>query len=83
MNEIVQIIYLVSAVILGGLFVVLMDNLNQKKLIKFLLAFSGGFLLSIAFAHFLPELYHEHEHEIGLYVLLGFLIQLFLDNLMG
>lgn len=83
MDELIQIILLISAVLVGGLFVVLMDAINQKKIIKILLAFSGGFLLSIAFAHFLPELYHEHENEIGIFVLLGFLIQLFLEYFSG
>lgn len=83
MSELLQIIFLIAAVIVGGLFVVLMDAINQKKIIKILLAFSGGFLLAIAFAHFLPELYHEHESEIGIFVLLGFLIQLFLEYFSG
>lgn len=72
-----------AAVVAGGLIVAILTSLNQKKIIKILLAFSGGFLLAIAFAHFLPELYHEHTEKIGIYVLLGFLVQLFLEYFSG
>ncbi len=58
MPEYIQIILLIGAVVIGGSFVSLMNFMNQKKFIKMLLSFSGGFLLAIAFAHFLPELYH-------------------------
>ena len=48
-----------------------------------MLAFSGGFLLAIAFNHFLPELYAAHNNSIGLYVILGFLFQLILEYFSG
>ncbi len=48
-----------------------------------MLAFSGGFLLSIGFIHFIPELYEASELPIGLYILCGFLIQLFLEFFSG
>jgi zinc transporter ZupT len=57
MMDLFNILLLIFAVFLGGIIVSLMDGLKQKKLIKIMLAFSGGFLLSIAFVHFLPELY--------------------------
>jgi zinc transporter ZupT len=83
MNEIINILALIIAVLLGGLLVMWVDSYNQKKLIKIMLAFSGGFLLSIAFVHFLPELYASHVKYIGLYILLGFLVQLFLEYFSG
>jgi len=83
MNELVQIALLILAVIIGGLIVVWLDAINQRKIIKMLLAFSGGFLLAIAFVHFLPELYQDHQSSIGIFVLLGFLIQLFLEYFSG
>ena len=39
---------------------------KNDVLIKLLLAFSGGFLLSIAFIHFIPELYEHTSINIGL-----------------
>ena len=48
-----------------------------------MLAFSGGFLLSIAFTHFLPELYDSGKEYIGLFILAGFLVQLILEFFSG
>lgn len=76
-------ILLFGSVILGGMIVSLANRYDQRKLIKILLAFSGGFLLAIAFVHFLPELYAHHSHYIGLYVLTGFLVQLLLEYFSG
>ncbi len=56
---------------------------NKANVIKLLLAFSGGFLLAIAFTHFIPELYHEESSSIGIYILLGFLVQLLLEFFSG
>lgn len=83
MSVLLQISLLIAAVIVGGAIVDLLSSFNQKKIIKMLLAFSGGFLLAIAFLHFLPELYHDHSEKIGIYVLLGFLVQLFLEYFSG
>jgi zinc transporter ZupT len=52
-------------------------------MIKLLLSLSGGFLLAIAFVHFIPEIYVHNGQEIGYYILLGFLIQLFLEYFSG
>ena len=46
-----------------------------------MLAFSGSFLLSITLIHLLPEASHELGEKAGVYVLLGFLIQLVLQRL--
>lgn len=70
---------LLGSVFSGAFIVAILENANKQKLIKLLLAFSGGFLLSIAFIHFLPELYSHSKASIGLYILLGFLIQLLLE----
>jgi zinc transporter ZupT len=83
MTEIWNILALIAAVLLGGLLVIWVDSYKQKNLIKIMLAFSGGFLLAIAFNHFLPELYAAHNNSIGLYVILGFLIQLILEYFSG
>ena len=77
-------IVLLIPVLIGGLTVILLERNNQTKLIKLSLAFGGGFLLAIAFTHLLPELYeHSHTSNIGIWVLFGFLIQLFLEYFSG
>ncbi|WP_107039252.1 ZIP family metal transporter [Brumimicrobium mesophilum] len=76
-------IFLVASVLLGGGLVVFLQNLNKGKIIKVLLSLSGGFLLAIAFIHFIPEIYAHGSSGIGYYILLGFLIQLFLEYFSG
>lgn len=63
--------------------VVMLDQNKNKRFIKLALAFSGGFLLSIAFIHFIPELYIHSTGQIGLFILLGFLLQLILEYFSG
>lgn len=76
-------LFLIVSVIAGGLLVLFLEKKNQQQLIKLSLAFSGGFLLAIAFVHFLPELYHDHTTKIGIWILVGFLVQLFLEYFSG
>lgn len=76
-------LFLLLSVATGGTIVLLLERKNQQQLIKLSLAFSGGFLLAIAFTHFLPELYHEHTTSIGIWILVGFLVQLFLEYFSG
>lgn len=84
MSELIgTIFFLLLSVILGGLLVVFLEKKNQARFIKLSLAFSGGFLLAIAFIHFLPELYAEAHTTIGIWVLVGFLVQLFLEYFSG
>lgn len=77
---------LLLAVVVGGLIVSLLSRVkevNQSRVIKLLLAFSGGFLLAIAFHHFLPELYEHHVPNIGIFVVGGFLVQMLLEFFSG
>jgi len=64
----------------SGLLVYLL-KLKSRKALKLLLAFSAAFLIGISFLHLLPEIYEEHTIYIGLFVLVGFLLQLFLELL--
>ena len=51
------------------------------KFTQILLSFSGAYLLSITILHLLPEVYtnKSHVNSIGLFILLGLLLQLILD----
>ena len=73
-------ILLIGGVMGAGLGVYLLD-LKSPRALKFLLAFSAAFLIGISFAHLLPEVYETHSIWIGVCVLLGFLLQLFLELL--
>lgn len=83
LNSFTVIVSLIGAVVVGGLTVVYLQATNKTQLIKLLLAFSGGFMLSIAFTHFIPELYEHQTASIGYFILLGFLIQLLLEFFSG
>lgn len=74
---------LILSVVVGGFFVTYLQQTNKAQIIKLLLAFSGGFLLAIAFTHFIPDLYHEESASIGIYILIGFLIQLLMEFFSG
>lgn len=75
--------------VFAGLFIpVMLSGLSilafrmGDKALKLLTAFSGAYLLSISFLHIIPEIFEgESDFPIGLFVLLGFLIQLLLDFL--
>ena len=77
------ILGLISSVLFGGLIVSFFNATNNSQMIKFSLAFSGGFLLAIIFEHLLPDIYHDGAHDLGLYILFGFLIQLILEYFSG
>jgi zinc and cadmium transporter len=53
---------------------------TRDRVLKLLTAFSGAYLLSISFLEIVPEIFEEAEGlEIGIFILLGFFIQLLLD----
>ncbi len=76
------------SVCLGFLFVYVVKPSNPKVL-KILLAFSGGFLLATTIFHLIPEVFtvdevHVHEHtnhhkDIGIFVMIGILFQICLE----
>lgn len=54
-----------------------------KKYINSLLSFSGAYLLSVSFLHLLPHLFEGESHDLGIYLLIGFFLQLILDYFSG
>lgn len=69
----------ILAVLAGYIFVVVF-KFQKKHSLKLFLAFSGAFLLSITVFTLLPELYHHNkEKHIGIYIMLGILLQIFLE----
>jgi zinc transporter ZupT len=69
----------IYAVIIGFVIVKLSKNKTVKN-IKLLLAFSGAFLLSLTVFDLLPEVYeHLDPKTIGLMIMVGILIQIFLE----
>lgn len=83
MNLTLVFLGLFLSVIAGGLIVSYFNATNKSHIIKLALSFSGGFLLAIIFQHLLPDLYHEGAEKIGIWILLGFLVQLVLEYFSG
>lgn len=52
---------------------------KNKTNLKLLLAFSGSFLLSLTVVHLLPEIYESHNHNIGIFIMVGILFQIILE----
>lgn len=70
---------LFSSVLIGGGLAFYLRR-NNKNLIQLLLSFSGAYILGITFLHLIPETYAHGKHT-GLFILLGFFIQLILEQL--
>lgn len=90
MEILIAYILLFFGVMASGASILVIKNKNKKTL-KLITVFGGAFLLAVCFVNLIPEMFHEahHHHEeaahlmfpIGASILVGFLIQLFLEQL--
>lgn len=78
MNDFIIYISLFLVAFLGGLLVI-WKKPKVSQNFKLLLSFSGAFLLALCFLHLIPELYHDYSPSIGLFILIGFVLQLLLE----
>lgn len=76
----IKLFVLFLAPLLSGLLIYLAPKRRNGNY-KFLLIFAGAYLFAITVTHILPELYHQYEHieMIGIFVLIGFFVQLVLE----
>ena len=70
-------IILILPILIGALFVFYIKP--RTKFIQLLLSFSGAYLLSITVLHLLPEVFESKESNIGLFILVGILLQTILE----
>ena len=75
-----EYLILFSSVILGGLAAFYLKDSKRIRL-SLILSFSGAYLLGITVLHLMPGVFTEDNHQIGLWILVGFFIQLFLEQL--
>lgn len=68
---------LITAVAFGVLLVLILKP--GSKSIQLFLSFSGAYLLSITVLHLIPEVFEGGSKQIGVYILLGILIQTILE----
>jgi zinc transporter ZupT len=71
-------IVLILTVLASGSFIFFIQK-DDQRILKFLLAFSGAFLIGISFMKLVPEVFSSGAKYVGLFVMLGFLIQLVLE----
>jgi len=74
----IQYFLLFSSILLSGLSFFLFKKTNTLAL-KLLLSFTGAFLFAISVLHLIPSVYQSSDLHIGMYVLLGFFIQIFIE----
>jgi zinc and cadmium transporter len=65
-------------IIISGTSVFAFRKVNPGFL-KLLLAFSGAFLFALTVLHLIPEVYHSGDKSIGIFVFIGFFIQIILE----
>lgn len=70
-------IALFLSVMLSGLSV-LAFRINNRNL-KLVLAFSGAYLFALSVLHLIPEIYSSSTKNIGLFILIGFFLQILLE----
>lgn len=77
--EIWELILLFGSSLLGGLAIFLFKKDNSNRL-KLVLSFSGAYLFAITVLHLMPDVYSSNNPQIGLFILGGFLLQIFMEQ---
>lgn len=78
--EVWKFLVLFLCALLGGLAIFLVKN-DKSQTLKLILSFSGAYLFAITALHLIPEAYSgPDKNEIGIFILLGFLLQIFLEQ---
>ena len=73
-------IVLFLSVFIGAFIAFYFKNISNKTT-KLFISFSGAYLFSITVLHLMPETFtNENNHVIGLFVLIGFFIQIILEH---
>ena len=75
-----MIIFLLILSVLAGVFLGKYFG-EKQKFAKNLLVLSAGFLITICLNDVFPEVYASNNHNIGIFVIIGVLLQMLLENL--
>lgn len=67
--------------VLAGYLISLFLKPSSSTGFQLLLSFSGAFLLSVTVFELLPEVYNSGSENVGIFIMLGLLIQIFLEFL--
>ncbi|MEO6150152.1 MAG: ZIP family metal transporter [Mucilaginibacter sp.] len=74
-----QLILLFSSAFFGGMSVFLFKGPNHNML-KLVLSFSGAYLFGITVLHLIPDAYHGNDNFVGVFILVGFIFQIVLEQ---
>jgi zinc and cadmium transporter len=78
--EIWKLLVLFFCAFFGGSAIFLVKS-DKSELLKLILSFSGAYLFAITVLHLIPDAYSGTDaHEIGVFILIGFLFQVFLEK---
>ena len=77
MSTLLIAVILFITIIAGGL-LVFISTISGKTL-KLILSFSGAFLFAISVLHLLPDIYVRGGGMVGVYILIGFFIQILME----
>jgi len=78
--EIWKLLVLFLCAFFGGSAIFLVKS-DKSELLKLILSFSGAYLFAITVLHLIPDAYSGPDaHEIGVFILIGFLLQVFLEK---
>ena len=77
-----EYLILLFTVLLGGLAAQLINPKDQSSLQLFL-SFSGAYILGICVMDIMPTVFRSSVENVGIYILVGFFIQLFLEQFSG
>ena len=75
-----EYLLLFASVIIGGIAALLVKN-YQQALVKLIIPFTGAYIMGITVLHLMPIVFSSGSHQIGLFILLGFFIQIGLEQL--
>jgi zinc and cadmium transporter len=65
-------------IVISGLSVFYFKKISSRQL-RLLLSFSGAYLFALTVLHLLPDVYHSADHQIGMYIFIGFFLQIVLE----
>lgn len=75
-----KLLILFFSAFLGGSAIFFVKS-DKSQLLKLILSFSGAYLFAITVLHLIPDAYSGSDnHQIGIFILIGFLLQIFLEQ---
>jgi zinc and cadmium transporter len=75
-----QLLLLFSCAFFGGMSIFFFKEGNHSKQLKLVLSFSGAYVFAITVLHLIPDAYHGNDNYVGVFILIGFIFQILLEQ---